>query len=83
MASKGKSPKIKVFGTPEKIRPIPRSRDNTDDLNAAEDKVHQKFAHIKAPQGTRNKPPTKGAFDPTSDSGFNANTVVAPPQTGG
>lgn len=55
------------------VRPIPRDRDNTDDLQEAELKVHSNFKISHPEDKTR-----KGSFDPSSNTAYNGNTVIAP-----
>ncbi|QGJ90148.1 hypothetical protein HWC80_gp063 [Mycobacterium phage Indlulamithi] len=77
MAKKRFTP-VKQVGpnTSDPINAIPRDRDNTDDLLAAEQAVHTRYSHIRAPQGTKSKSATKGAFDPADNTAFNGNKVV-------
>lgn len=78
MARKGVRPKINLFQLPAKIRPIPRGRDNTDDLEDAAQAVHSRFSHLRAPVGTKSKSANKGSFDPADNTAFNGNTVTGP-----
>lgn len=69
--AKGVKPKVRALFPPTKLRPIPRGRDNTDDLVEKEFKVRS--SKISHPDGTR-----RGSFDPKSDAAYNGN-VVSPP----
>lgn len=70
---KGSAPKVTVMNGNAKVRPIPRGVDNTDDLLAKVEAVHTKKSPLRHPDGTR-----KGSFDPSDNTAFNGNTVVAP-----
>lgn len=70
----GKSAKVtRMNKTEAKVQPIPRDRDNTDDLQDALTTVHSRYSKIQAPEGTKRR---KGSFDPTNNTAFNGNTVV-------
>jgi len=70
----GKAPKItRMNRTEAKVQPIPRDRDNTDDLNDMATMVHARYSKIQAPEGTKSR---KGSFDPTDNSAFNGNTFT-------
>lgn len=73
MARKGKSAAVKVIGVAQKVNPIPRGRDNTDDLLDEVEATHARYSHIKHPDAIR-----KGSFDPSDNTAYNGSTVVAP-----
>lgn len=54
-------------------QPIPRDRDNTDDLQEAELRAHANFKVAHPENKVR-----KGSFDPSSNTAYNGNTVIAP-----
>lgn len=70
---KGVAPKVTIMNGDAKIRPIPRGRDNTDDLLDAVESVHARMGHLRHPDTTRT-----GSFDPQDNTAYNGNTVVAP-----
>lgn len=57
------------------VQPIPRDRDNTDDLQQRELEVHSKFKVDYPDNKVR-----KGSFDSSSNAAYNGNTITAPPQ---
>jgi hypothetical protein len=62
--------------TEAKFRPIPRDRDNTDDLQDAELAVRTRMSKITHPDNAKVR---RGAFDPADNTAYNGSTVVAPP----
>lgn len=65
--------KITILGGFSPIQPIPRDRDNTDDLQMAEDLVHARMGHLRFPD-------KGGSFAPTGGTdAYNGKTVTAPP----
>lgn len=76
MVKKGVKARIKLLqGLPKAVNPIPRGRDNTDDLLDAVEAVHAKNSHLRAPVGTASKSARKGAFNPTDNAAFNGNQI--------
>lgn len=71
--AKGVRPNVRMLFPPTKFRPIPRGRDNTDDLVEAEMRVRARMSKINHPDRTR-----RGSFDPQSDAAYNGNVVQAP-----
>ena len=74
MGKKGVRPPVKRL-KPDTValQPIPRDRDNTDDLQEAELRVHSNFKVSHPENKVR-----KGSFDPSSNTAYNGNTVTAP-----
>jgi hypothetical protein len=70
---KGVKPPVKILNEPSAVQAIPRGRDNTDDLLAKVEATHARYSHIKHPDSTRT-----GSFDPSDNTAYNGNTVVAP-----
>lgn len=76
--NKGVAAKVTRMNGEAKIRPIPRDRDNTDDILDAVQGQHAKLAHLQAPVGTLSKSAKKGAFNPHDNAAFNGNQISAP-----
>lgn len=75
MGKKGVAPRItRMKKTEVKVQPIPRDRDNTDDLEEAELRVHSKASPFPHP-GNKGR---KGSFDSGSNAAFNGNQISAP-----
>jgi hypothetical protein len=71
--TKGVKPKVTLMNDIAKVQPIPRGRDNTDDLLDAVEAVHVRKGHVRFPDNVRT-----GSFDPGDNTAYNGNTVVAP-----
>jgi hypothetical protein len=75
MAKKGPAARVtRMHPTEQKIRAIPRDRDNTDDLLDAERAARARFSPVDHPANKTRK----GSFDPTDDAAYNGNTVTGP-----
>lgn len=75
MSKKGPAPKVtRMHATEQKIRPIPRDRDNTDDLLAAETAARAKHSPFPHPANKTRK----GSFDPGNNAAYNGNQITGP-----
>ena len=67
----------------QKVKKIPRDKDNTSDIGEAEVRVHNKYAHIRRPDDGSGATTRAGSFNPGSNEAQGrANAKVVPPQTG-
>jgi hypothetical protein len=75
MAKKGVSARVtRMKPTEFKVLPIPRDRDNTDDLLDAERAARSRYSPVDHPADKTRK----GSFDPSSNTAYNGNTVTGP-----